>query len=132
MNLPAILSANLCIGGFWDCTDSIRFTNFAKEVSDPILITFKRKLEFKFKEPLRSWSPSLASKGFDSPVICDTSIRELPFTTWQSAGTLSPANKWISSPIFNVLTLTSFVVFWFVNFSALSGCKSNNSPIEGF
>ena len=78
VNLPAILSANLWIDGFCDCTDSIRFTSLANEVSDPTLITFRRKLEFKFRDPLSKLSPSFTSIGFDSPVICETSIRELP------------------------------------------------------
>ena len=109
VNLPAILSANLWIDGFCDCTDSIRFTSLANEVSDPTLITFNRKLEFKFREPFSRLSPLLASIGFDSPVICETSIRELPSITIQSAGTLSPAKTLISSLGLKVLTLISVV-----------------------
>ena len=71
VNFPAILSANLWIDGFCDWTDSIRSTSLANEVLDPTLITFNRKLEFKFSEPFSKLSPSLTSIGFDSPVICE-------------------------------------------------------------
>ena len=130
VNLPAILSANLWIDGFCDWTDSIRLTSLANEVSDPTLITFRRKLEFKFRDPFSKLSPSLASIGFDSPVMCETSIRELPSKTIQSAGTLSPARTFISSLGFNVLTLISRVSSFSLKIRVFSGCKSNNSLIE--
>ena len=109
MNLPAILSAILCIGGLFAWTDSIRLTSFARDESPPTFRTFNLNVEFKFKDPLDNFSPSLAITGFDSPVIWELSIYEFPFITVQSAGILSPAKTWISCPGFKDCTLIDLI-----------------------
>ena len=77
--------------GFLAFTDSIRFTSFAREESPPTFCTFSLRVELRFHDPLDRFSPSLTSKGLDSPVICETSTYEFPWVIMQSAGTLSPA-----------------------------------------
>ena len=91
MNFPAISSVILWIRGFFAFTDSIRFTNFAREDSPPTFCTLSLRVELRFKDPLDRFSPSFTSIGLDSPVICETSTYELPWVTMQSAGILSPA-----------------------------------------
>ena len=105
-----MVSASLCIGGFWDCTDSISLTSFANDVSEPTLITLSLRVEFKLSVPFNKLSCFLTSTGFDSPVMWDTSINDSPSTTSQSAGILSPAKTCISSLGCKVLTLTDLKV----------------------
>ena len=76
--MPAISSAILWIWGFLELTDSIRLTSFAREESPPTFCTLSLRVELSFKDPLDKFSPSFTSIGLDSPVICETSIYELP------------------------------------------------------
>jgi len=64
--------------GFFEFTDSIRLTSFAREESPPTFCTLSLRVELRFKEPLDIFSPSFTSIGLDSPVICETSTYELP------------------------------------------------------
>ena len=74
VNFPAIWSAILWIGGLLTCTDSIRFTSFAREVWSPTFTTWSLKVEFKFNEPFSKFLPEWTFIGLDSPVMWETSI----------------------------------------------------------
>ena len=89
-NTPLTLSASLAIGAFELVASSTSLTICESVVSSPTLRAFILIYpDFSVVAPVTR-SPTLFSAGTLSPVIADSSAKQLPATTSPSTGILSP------------------------------------------